>query len=503
MSRRLLLFWAIMVGMSAHAAVLLALHRFPLKIHSPGYRNANRIGQTASAFLARQRRTELIAEVFDHLQKAEPELKQQLHELRAEYAPSLEMTLANKTSLELNVELFSFESNLSSTLSEKNTLEPGNRFISPLPLVTTVEAPPLVELEYEDDPYTSFGTLASSEHFDIDVEYAPKRNRPGYVFQVTFHPRSDVVFKRIRQNVFFLIDRSNSISRPRYHLNKRAVSEALDHLKMGDTFNILVFDHHVIRAAPEPLPWNEESVSVARSFLERQGHGGHFAATDLYASLGKIIPHNVSDHEVNTAILLSDGDTYLSREKQRQLIGRWAKRNEGKVALYSLATGTGNNLPLLDLMSSFNQGQLIYSHDHRDLKSLITNLLKTIQTPIGKEMVATPIVADKQTVVLLQPTAVRLQDLYQGRPFVVYGSANRLSDFVLFLQGKYYDRRFDIKKKITFKNALLGSFSIERKWTELLAHEFYARYLEDGNLGHLETAKQLLAPLKISTPWVD
>lgn len=242
---------------------------------------------------------------------------------------------------------------------------------------------------------------------------------------------------------------------------------------------------------------------AARSFLERHGHGGHFAATDLYASLGKIIPGDVPKQEINTAILLSDGNSYLSREKQRQMIRRWTEHNQGKVALYSVASGTGNHLPLLELISSFNQGQLIYSPDHGDLNPLLVNLLKTIQVPIGKEIVATPIVADKQTMVLLQPKAVRLQDLYQGRPFVVYGSTNRLSNFVLFLQGKHEGQLFDIKKKVTFKNALRGSFSIERKWTELLAHEFYARYLEDGNLGHLETAKQLLAPMKIPTPWID
>jgi len=369
--------------------------------------------------------------------------------------------------------------------------------------VTTVNMPPLAEIEYQDDPYMSFGTIAGSEHFDVEVEYAPKRYRPGYVFKVTFYPRSDVVFKRIRQNVFFLVDRSNSIPRARYALNKRAVSEALDHLKSGDTFNILIFDDRVVRLASQAVPWNEENVAVARSFLERQGHGGYFAATELYASLGKIIPQDVSDHEVNTAILLSDGDTYLSQEKQRLMIAEWTRHNQGKVCLYCIASGSGNNLPLMDLISSFNQGRLIYSQDHNELQPMIVNLLRTVQAPIGKEMIATPITADKQAVVLLQPKAIRLPDLYQDRPFVVYGSTNRLSDFVLFLQGKYYDRRFDIKKTISFESAKMGSFSIERKWTQLLAHEFYANYFEDGNLGHLEAAKQLLLPMNIPTAWID
>lgn len=500
--KRLLLSFCLIVGLCLHGAALFGLHNLPLRPPIRSFKNAT---TQVTDFYDRHRRTVLIAEVFSHIQEKEPEVKEAFHELHAEYAPAIEIALNGETSLDLDVEPFSFEPDLTPRLTVDEgelTLEEGSRLISPIPPVTTIEMPPLADVEFEDDPL-DFGAIASSEHFDIEVEYAPKRYRPGYVFKVTFYPRPDVVFKRIRQNVFFLIDRSNSIPRARYALNKRAVWEALDYLKAGDTFNILIFDDHVVRLAHEAIPWNQENVAEARAFLERQGHGGYFAATELYASLGKIIPQDVSDHEVNTAILLSDGDTYLSREKQRKMIAEWTARNRGKVCLYSLASGAGNNLPLLDLISSFNQGRLIYSQNHRELNGMLVNLLRTVHAPIGKEMVATPITSDKQMTVLLQPKAVRLPDLYQHRPFVVYGSTNRLNDFVLFLQGKYYDRRFDIKKTISFDAGKIGTFSLERKWTQLLVHEFYAHYLEDGNLGHLEAAKQLLHPMNIPTAWID
>ncbi len=503
-NKRFLFILCIGVGLCIHGAVLFALHNTPLKIHNRAYDNSVMVEKAASNFFERQKKSVLIADVFNRLHEAEPEVKDSFHELHAEYAPSIEIVLAADALPELEVEPFAFEPDLRSAIFEEGELKllEGSRLISKAPLATTIEMPPLADVDFEDDPL-DFGTIAGSEHFDIDVEYAPKRHRPGYVFKVTFLPRSDVVFKRIRQNVYFLIDRSNSIPRARYALNKKAVSEALDYLKKGDTFNILIFDNRIVRLANAPLPWNEENIMDAREFLEKHGHGGYFAATELYASLGKIIPQDVSDQEVNTAILLSDGDTYLSKEKQRQMIANWTTRNEGKVSLYSIASGTGNNLPLLDLISSFNQGRLIYSQDHNELTPMIVNLLSTIRSPIGKEMAATPVAADKQTTVLLQPKAVRLPDLYQHRPFVVYGSINRLSDFVLFLQGKYYDRRFDIKKTISFDNAKIGSFSLERKWTQLLALEYYANYLEDGNPGHLEAAKQFLRPMNIPTPWID
>lgn len=366
-----------------------------------------------------------------------------------------------------------------------------------------IEVPSLPD-PVENESYRDFGELAGSEHFDIKVEYAPKRTRPGYVFKITFIPREDVTFKRIRQNYFFLVDRSNSIPRARYFMNKKAVAESLDLLQHKDTFNILIFDSKIVKFRDRNVPFTEENVRLAKEFLEFQPHGGHFATTELYASLGKIIPQDVSDKEVNTAILFSDGDSYLSAEKQGLKMGEFSSRNHGKVALYSIASGAGNNLPLLEILSAFNKGQLVYAPNHTLIGERLKQLMQTIQHPIGKRMVATAICADKQTTILLQPKRSRLPDLYKNHPFSIYGSTNRLSDFVLFLQGNYYDRPFDIKKKIDFTKATaIGSPAIERGWTQLRIQEFYQHFFEDGKISHLEGAKQLLQPLNLPVPFID
>jgi len=363
------------------------------------------------------------------------------------------------------------------------------------------EFPLLTELLPEHGSYDGLETLASSDHFDVSVEYVSRQHKPGYIFKITFLPKSNILFKRICQNYFFLIDRSNSIPRARFNLNKEIVSQALEALRPQDTFNILLFDDKICRLSPYNLSWNEENVRKAREFLLSEGHGGYFAATELYSSLKKILPDHVSDHEVNTAFLLSDGDTYLSLEKQRQTIGEWTLKNQGKVSLYAAASGGGNNLPLLELISSFNKGMLIYSYDPGQFMQRMAQLLHSIRHPIGKEMVATAITSDKQTVVLLQPKSQRLPELYQNRPFVVYGSINRLSDFVLFLQGKYYDQRFDIKKNISFEQAKVGTSLLEKSWTQLVVQEFYDRFFEDGNPKHLEAAKHMLLPLHLPLPF--
>ncbi len=156
--------------------------------------------------------------------------------------------------------------------------------------------PPLSNFGYGSQLPEEQGVLASSEYFDIQVDYAPRKFRPGYVFRVTLVPHTDITFKRMRQNCYFLIDRSNSIPRTRYILNKEAVCEALTYLKPKDRFNILIFDHRLLRFQEDAVEWSPERIKAAQEFLRNQGHGGIFAATELYASLGKIIPAEVAEN---------------------------------------------------------------------------------------------------------------------------------------------------------------------------------------------------------------
>ena len=336
-------------------------------------------------------------------------------------------------------------------------------------------------------------TVASSNDFILHVEYSSTLSN-DCVFKLSFIPHKDKSFKRIRQNIYFLIDRSNSIGKKRYALFKMAVSQALDYLSPLDTFNILVFDNRVIRFSENNIPWNEENIKEARQFLDNLPHGGWFASTDLYASLGKIIPKSISDKEVNTALLLSDGDTFLNTENQRKTIASWTKNNKKKVSLYSLAVGKHNNLPLLDLISSLNKGCLVYSKDESGFIQAIVTLMQGIRNPIGKDMSAS-IVASQKIDLLPQPS--RMPDLYKNIPYIIYGRTKSLEDFYVFLQGKYYDTWLDIKHKVSFKEVKKGSNSLEVQWALQRAFDFYEPYLYSGDQKYLKKAKQWLSLYKL------
>lgn len=334
--------------------------------------------------------------------------------------------------------------------------------------------------------------VATSDDFTLSVEYAPRKEEGGYLFRLELKPKEGVHFRHITQNYFFLIDRSASIPSARFEANKKAVAKALQYLHAADTFNILLFDDKITSFAKGNVPWNPASVAQAAKFLDESKSGGLFTSTDLYLSLGKIVPEIVAEKEVNTAILLSDGDTNLNADKQRETIVNWTRSNSGKVSLYGMASGKGNNLALLDLLSVFNKGGLSYAADNKGTEAILLQLIGAIRSPIAKQLSVTTVTKPGTTVKLLPPNSF-LPNLFENTPYVVYGTVNHLNDFHVFYQGRYYDKHLDIKQTVSFKDGVKGDLdTLEKKWALYQAYKRYEQYLTDGNKSHLSQAKQLL-----------
>jgi len=321
--------------------------------------------------------------------------------------------------------------------------------------------------------------VACSDDFNIELEYTDRSDDNEYFFRVILNPKPGVAFHKIRQNFIFLIDRSHSITKARFELTKTAVLNAVSRLSPDDTFNILFFHKSITKLSPDNLPVTIENILTAQEFLDEQNHGGMFAGTELYTSLGSIIPATVAENEVNTAILLSDGDTYLMPAKQRIAINNWTNENKGKVSLYCVAAGNNNNFSLLDVISVFNKGHLYVAKTNHDLVKTMKELMTDLCYPVAKELVTTAVPS-------------------QGNASIELGKTNSLDDFYLFFQGKYYEKSVDIKQHVSFdKGTKIEDNDIERNWALQSAYSYYEKYLKSGDNNYLEMAKQVLEDYKI------
>lgn len=367
-------------------------------------------------------------------------------------------------------------------------LAPASLFLVPSPQMPNL--PTLKELK----------TATFSDFFDTDITFFPLEEG-GALFAITLIPHTDLQLTPIRQNYFFLIDRSNSIQKDRLHATKQAVHKAIGELKQGDTFNIIAFDNKVEKFSPVSLAFNESSLLKGRSFVDTIALGSFFAHSDLFKSLFLTIPYTSVEDELYTAILLTDGESLNKKGSTYTLLNEWTRLNQGKVSLFVVGLEGDPGLTPLDTICAFNRGKLFTSSTKRGIKRKLLKTLKTLHTPIAKSMSCRAISRATQGAVELCPKGSCTPHLYLDEPYTILGKTNSFDDFVLFVQGRLNGGWLHIKKTISLNKGKKGGASLQAEWALHKAYELYDRYLIDENPEYLTQARLLLTPHNLRLPF--
>lgn len=333
-------------------------------------------------------------------------------------------------------------------------------------------------------------TISYNEAFDVDILLLPKIKEEGYLFAITLILKPGYNIEGFKENFLFLLDRSNSIQSERLNISKHAIEGALNCLKNEDTFNIVAFDNQIDMLSIEGLPRNKESLLSVKNFLTRQELGSFFFSANYVPPLTVALQEQ---KDINVVILLTDGNS-LAKQKNYKIFEEWTKRNIGKNPFFALAINDDPNLSLLEYFTFLNKGTTYVSTTKRGIKRQLSNLVKSIRSPIGKDISFNLVPCDGEGKVDFNIPKNRAPMLYADKPYVILGSVNQMSDFFLFLQGKSKEGWFSIKKKISFKAAKRGGKELEKSFAEIQAHKCYEAFLADERVEHLKEARAILEP---------
>lgn len=355
---------------------------------------------------------------------------------------------------------------------------------APIPLPNLPKLPTLAELD----------TASYSDSFDADLVFLPREDKKGYLFALTLIPRPDLNLPKLTQHFTFLIDRSNSIQQGRLSATVNAVQKALDALSSEDTFNIIAFDGKLDKMSPHYLPCTPKAYTTAETFLHSLQLGSFFSSSDLYKPLFLTVPAVVQPHELHTVILFTDGECLNKKGAAFPLFADWTPYNAGKVSLFIMSM-QDPHLSTLDAMSALNRGKLIQTTSYRGMKRKLLKLLKTIQSPIAKNMSCHAISRTPSGKITLLTS--QWPHLYLDQPYVILGETDTLDDFILFVQGRLQDRWLNIKKTVSFLNARKGNRSLKQEWAMQQAYLLYQQFVTDLNPQHIVDAKALLEPYDV------
>lgn len=334
-------------------------------------------------------------------------------------------------------------------------------------------------------------TLSWSESFDLEVEILEQKDQE-ILFAVTLFPKRNVAFKNIPQNIHFLIDTANGIQAARLKSTKYAVQRAISYLEKEDAFSIIGFDGKMVRMSPECIYPNTKGKNLAKSFLQSLQLGNIFSFSDPYKPLYRLLHEETDPNVLSNIILITNGDGLFTKEKSQKFIKEFTQTNRKKFSLFCLAIDQDAKIPLMNALAEFNQGVLYTSPTKGGLKRRLCKLVKSIQSPIAKNIHATAISRGKNQSIELLPSNNRIKNLYANGPLVLVGKTDRKKPFTLVIQGKALDGWIQIQKEVNLAKAGSASSYLKEEWTVQNALKEYERYFETGSKSHIQNGNKLL-----------
>ena len=303
----------------------------------------------------------------------------------------------------------------------------------PLDLPETIAATP--EIQVKPDPQHPV-TRPLDEFVNVRVTIYPDEVPPGGFFQVDISPRrnSDAM-DEIPKDVLFIVDRSGSISLPKFEQFRQAIKELLPALNPQDRFNVISFNDKPYKFFENFIPATQQNLQNASDQVGRLPYGGK---TDVFGSLAPFVKQSNGDaiRPLNI-FLLTDGKSTVNIFKENDFLREIAGMNPGNVSIFPFSAGDNakTNHSLLAFLGYLNHGRLHHVDTLKQIRSGMADFFKSYSSII---------VADIQCRVLQGAVP---QEIYPQRLPHLYRNQ------VLTILGRYTDRADTLSLRITGRDA--------------------------------------------------
>ena len=286
------------------------------------------------------------------------------------------------------------------------------------------------------------------EFVNVRVSVFPDSTGNGGYFQVDISPRrnSDAM-DEIPKDVLFIVDRSGSISLPKFEQFRQAIKELLPALNPQDRFNVISFNDKPYKFFENFLPATPKNLQTASDMVGRLPYGGK---TDVFGGLAPFVRQSNGDRNRPLNIfLLTDGKSTVNIFKDNDFLHEIIGQNPGNVSIFPFSAGDNakTNHSLLAFLGYLNHGKLQHVDTLEEIRGGMADFFQSHSSII---------VADLQCRVLQGADG---QEIYpRGLPHL-YRSQT------LTIWGRYPDRNATLSLRITGRDATQTTRSLifERK----------------------------------------
>ena len=198
--------------------------------------------------------------------------------------------------------------------------------------------------------------LPLDEYVSVQVYTYPDPAGNGGTFLVEIRPgpKSESL-DDIPKDVLFLLDRSSSISLPKFQQFRKSVLEILPALSPLDRFNVVAFNDRQSAVFREYVPASQENLSTAVEKLRQLPHGGR---TDVFGGVAPFVRQANGDlRRPLNIFLLTDGQSTVNIYEPSLFLRQISGINPGNVSIFPFSAERKANRMLLDFLGYLNRGE--------------------------------------------------------------------------------------------------------------------------------------------------
>jgi len=224
-----------------------------------------------------------------------------------------------------------------------------------------------------------------------------------YLLSMLTPPSADAsdVKVQARESVF-VIDTSGSMGGTSIEQARESLLLALDHLKPGDTFNMIRFSGTHYSFNPSSIPATPANIKSAKRWVRALKAGG---GTQMSPALAEALNARSSDKSrLRQVIFITDG----AIGNERQLFAQ-IKDELKDTRLFPVGIGSAPNSYFMSRAAKFGRGTYIQIGDTSEVTKRMGSLFKSIDSPV---------LTDIKTNITGSAFPARNRDVYQGDPVV-------------------------------------------------------------------------------------
>ncbi len=256
-----------------------------------------------------------------------------------------------------------------------------------------------------------------------DADYLLAFVTPPALADATQQPRP--------REIVFVIDNSGSMGGTSITQAKASLLYGLAHLKPGDHFNVIRFDHTMDVLFPDTVPADAAHLDRANAFVSAlEAHGGTEMVPAMQAALTD--RRDAGDGTLRQVVFLTDGEI----GNEQQLFDTIAAMR-GRSRVFMVGIGSAPNSFLMTRAAEIGRGTYTHVGSVDQVETRMRALFDKLQNPV-----VTGLTAAYSGEADMTPSAV--PDLYRGEPIVLAARLGSLAG-TLEISGRIGDRPWQVR----------------------------------------------------------